>query len=113
KAQSTDFYGQVADATLTLITYTILTLYKRFEAYETLGALFRDAQREMLEKTLCERIAVVFIKIVAALLEILSLDVEESIRRIISSKQGDSSVVILLNAINQLNTECEALLNVA
>jgi hypothetical protein len=34
KAQNTDFYGQIADASLTLITYIILTLYKRFEAYE-------------------------------------------------------------------------------
>jgi hypothetical protein len=113
KAQNTDFYGQIADATLTLITYTILTLYKRFEAYETLGELFRNTQREMLEKTLGERIAIVFIKIVADLLEILSLDVEESISRIISSKQGDRSMIILLNAINQLNTECEMSLNVA
>ncbi|MDR2652890.1 MAG: transposase [Prevotellaceae bacterium] len=113
KAQNTDFYGQIADATLTLITYTILTLYKRFEAYETLGALFRDTQGKMLEKTLCERIAIVFIKIVAELLEILSLDVEECIRRIIVSKQGDRSVIILLNAISQLDTECETSLNVA
>jgi hypothetical protein len=88
KAQNTDFYGQTADATLTLITYTILTLYKRFEAYETPGALFGNTQREILEKTLCEKIAVVFIKIVAELPEILSLDVEESIRRIISSNRG-------------------------
>ena len=86
KAQNADFYGQIADATLTMITYTILTLYKRFEAYETLGALFRHTQAEMLEKTLCERIAMVFIKIVTDLLEILSLDVEESIGRIIASK---------------------------
>ncbi|MDR1340960.1 MAG: IS4 family transposase, partial [Prevotellaceae bacterium] len=64
KAQNTDFYGQIADASLTLITYTILTLYKRFEAYETMGMLFRDTQTEMLEKTLCERIADVFIKTV-------------------------------------------------
>lgn len=113
KAQNTDFYGQIADATLTLITYTILTLYKRFEAYETLGALFRNTQQEILEKTLCERIAIVVIKIVADLLEIFSLDVEESISRIISSKQGDRSVIILLNAINQLDTGCETLLDVA
>jgi hypothetical protein len=113
KAQNTDFYGQIADATLTLITYTILTLYKRFEAYETLGALFRNTQREMLEKTLCERIALVFIKIVADLLEILSVDVEESIRRIIASKQGDRRVILLLNAINQLDTKCKTSLNVA
>jgi hypothetical protein len=87
KAQNTDFYGQVADATLTLITYAILTLYKRFEAYETPGALFRDVREAMLEKTLCERIDIVFIKIVAALLEILSIDVEESISRIIASEK--------------------------
>ncbi|MDR2809990.1 MAG: hypothetical protein LBB84_05455, partial [Tannerellaceae bacterium] len=113
KAQNTDFYGQVADATIALITYTILTLYKRFEAYETLGALFRDTQAEMLEKTFCERIAIVFIKIVADLLEILSLDVGETLSRIIASSKGDKTVIILLNAVNQLNTECETSLNVA
>ena len=113
KAQNTDFYGQVADASLTLITYTILSLYKRFAAYETLGALFRDTQAELLERTLCERIAMVFIKIVADLLEIFSLDVEESISRIISSKDTDKHVIILLNAVNQLNTDCENLSNVA
>ena len=73
KSQNTDFCGQIADATLTMITYTILTLYKRFEAYETMGGLFRDTQKEMLEKTLCERrIEVVILKIVRDLLEILS-----------------------------------------
>jgi hypothetical protein len=51
-----------------------------------MGELFRDNQTDMLEKTLCERIALVFIKIVAALLEILSIDVEESITRIIARK---------------------------
>jgi hypothetical protein len=103
KAQNTDFYGQIADAALTLITYTILTLYKRFEAYETLGQLFRNTQTEMLEKTLCERIALVFIKIVVDLLEILCIDVDESISRIISADKSDKNVQILLCAMNQLN----------
>jgi hypothetical protein len=67
----------------------------------------------MLEKTFCERIAIVFIKIVAELLEILSLDVEESVSRIIASSKGDKTLIILLNAVNQLNTECETSLNVA
>jgi hypothetical protein len=107
KAQNTDFYGQIADATLTLITYTILTLYKRFEAYETLGALFRNTQAEMLEKTLCERIAIVFIKLVTDLLEILSIDVEESISRIISSSDENKNVIFLLNAVNKLNSKPE------
>jgi hypothetical protein len=112
KAQNTDFYGQIADASLTLITYSILTLYKRFEAYETLGMLFRDTKAEMLEKTLCERIAVVFIKIVTDLLEILSIDIEESISRIISSINVDNNVLILLNAVYNVNTKNDNLSNV-
>ena len=75
KSQNTDFCGQIADASMAMITYTILSLYKRFDAYETLGALFRDTQKEMLEKTLCERIEIVILKILTDLLEILSIDV--------------------------------------
>jgi hypothetical protein len=113
KAQNTDFYGQIADATIAMITYIILTLYKRFEDYETLGGLFRNTQKEMLKKTLCERIALVFIKIVSELLEILCIDVEESIRLIIASKNTDRGVMILLNAINQLDKHRKDMLSVA
>jgi hypothetical protein len=105
KSQNTDFYGQIADASLVMITYIILTLYKRFEAYETLGALFRDTQLEMLEKNLCERIASVVIKILTDLLEILSINVEESISQIIVANDTDSNVFILLNALYDVNTQ--------
>jgi hypothetical protein len=108
----TDFYGQIADASLTLITYIILTLYKRFEAYETLGSLFRETQADLLEKTLCERIAMVFIKIVTDLLEIFDLDVNETISRIIASNDADKNTIIILNAITLLSTENHDALNV-
>jgi hypothetical protein len=107
KSQNTDFCGQIADATLTMITYTILSLYKRFEAYETLGALFRDTQKEMLEKTLCERIGMVILKILHELLEILSIDVEETLYRLTSSEKADKNIIFLLNAVNQLKDDFE------
>jgi hypothetical protein len=113
KAQNTDFCGQIADAALTLITYTILSLYKRFEDYETLGGLFRGTQAEIIEKTLCERIALVFLKIVADLLEFLCIDADESLRCLIAAKTSDKRLIILLNAINQLNNNSGSLLNVA
>jgi hypothetical protein len=53
KSQNTDLCGQIADASLTLITCTILERYKRFEDYETLGQLFRITREELLERTLC------------------------------------------------------------
>ena len=107
KSQNTDFCGQIADATLTMITYTILSLYKRFESYETLGALFRDTQKEMLEKTLCERIEMVILKIFSDLLEILCIDVEQSLHRLLSSDKADRKMIILLNAVKQLDRNVE------
>jgi len=104
KSQNTDFCGQITDATLTMITYTILTLNKRFQAYETLGALFRDTQKEMLEKTLCQRIEMVILKILRDLLEILCIDVEQTLYHLTSSEKVDEKMIILLNAVNQLDS---------
>jgi hypothetical protein len=110
KAQNTDFCGQIADATLAMITYTILSLYKRFESYETMGALFRDTQKEMLEKTLYERIEVVILKILGDLLETLSIDVEETLYRLTSSEKAAKEIIIMLNAVNQFNKKPEEFL---
>ena len=103
KSQNTDFCGQVADATLVMITYTILSLYKRFQAYETLGALFRDTREEMLEKTLCERIELVILKILQDLLELLCIDIERTLYKLTSSEKASQEVLILLKAVNQLD----------
>ena len=103
KSQNTDFYGQIADASLVMITYTILTLYKRFQAYETLGGVFRDTQKDMLEKTLCERIEMVILKILRDLLEFLCIDVEQTLYRLTSSEKASEEIIILLNAVNQLD----------
>ena len=103
KSQNTDFCGQIADASLTMITYTVLSLYKRFQAYETLGALFRDTQKEMLEKTLCERIEMVILKILRDLLEILCIDVEQTLYQLTSSDKVAKEVITLLNAVNLID----------
>jgi hypothetical protein len=107
KSQNTDFCGQIADATLAMTTYTILSLYKRFESYETMGALFRDTQKELLEKTLCERIEMVILKILCDLLEILSIDVEQTLYRLTSSDKASREILVLLNAVNQLDSGFE------
>ena len=103
KSQNTDFCGQIADASLTMITYTILSLYKRFESYETLGALFRDTQKEMLEKTLCQRIEIVILKILCDLLEVLRIDVEKTLYDLMSSDKASNDIIVLLNAVCLIN----------
>ena len=61
----------------------------------------------MLEKTLCERIEEVILKIVRDLLEILSIDVEETLYTLISSDKAAKNIIVLLSAINQLDNNFE------
>ena len=113
KSQNTDFCGQIADASMAMITYTILSLYKRFGSYETFGALYRHTQKDMLEKTLCERIEMVILKILHDLLEILCIDVQETLYQLMSSDKAAREIIVMLNAVSQLYSEPEKMPNVA
>jgi len=106
-SQNTDFDGQIADATIVLITHTILTLQRRFEAYETMGELFRGSQQYLLELTLWERILKVFIKMLQQLLEIVSLDVEETIEKIMKSQKAGKQLLAMLSALKELDDNPE------
>ena len=104
--QNTDFDGQIADATMALVTHTILTLQRRFEAYETMGELFRESQQHLLELTLWERILKVFIKMLQELMEILSIDIEETIEKIMQSDRAGKQLLSMLTALNDFGDNC-------
>ncbi len=78
KWQSTDFDAQIADCTLALATYTMLTLYKRFGDYETMGVLFRQAQGDLMALTLWQRILPVIAKVMYRLCHLLGADFEQA-----------------------------------
>ena len=98
--QNTDFDDQIADATMALKTHTILTLQRRFEAYETMGELFRESQQHLLELTLWEGILKVFIKMLQQLLEILSIDIEETIEKIMQSERAGIQLLAMLSTLS-------------
>jgi len=101
ECQNTDFDGQIADVTLTLITHTILTLQKRFEAYETMGELFRETQQHLLELTLWERILKVFIKMIQQLMELFNIDIDEMIEKILNQDQVSRQILIVLKTLEE------------
>ena len=105
-SQNTDFDGQIADATLTLITHTVLTLQKRFGSYETMGGLFHEIQLNLIELTLGERILKVFIKLLQQLIEILNIDIEETLEKLMQNNKQSKQLVIVLNALNDWDN-CE------
>lgn len=85
--QGTDFDGMIADVTLTFLTHTMLTLEKRFQAYETFGEVFRAAQISSLEKLLWERILPMVYRLIELLADITGLEVDEIMEMILQDEE--------------------------
>jgi hypothetical protein len=90
KCQSTTFEAQIAETTITMIQYILLTLKKRFDDYETRGAIFREAQEDMQERKLHVRLWGLLLAIVKSVIESLDViidDIDLVITKIINDKE--------------------------
>ena len=83
KCQSVHFSAQIASFTLTMMQYNILCTVKRFEAYETLGALFRDVTGDTLELSVTDRIWELILDTILEIAEIISADASELLSAVI------------------------------
>lgn len=101
KSQNTCFNGQIADTTLALITYTILSLGKRFGSYETIGGIFQANRQEMLERTIGERIMIAILNLIVELLEFLAIDIEETMRALAGDVRETKNLMMTLKAVSQ------------
>jgi hypothetical protein len=99
-SQNTDFDGQIADITITLVTHTILSLQKRFTSYETMGEPFRETQLKLLELTLWERLLKIFIKLVIQMAIILTVDIEEIMEKLMQNDQTSRQLLAILKTID-------------
>jgi hypothetical protein len=76
KCESRDFDAQIAAATICMLQYNLLSVVKRFESYESLGALFRSAKAESIELNVKERIWLIIINITTKLSDIFSIELD-------------------------------------
>ena len=67
KSQSTNFDVQIAQTTITMIQYLLISLRYRTEAYETINGLFKDLKQDYIEHKLNERLMSVIIEILVVL----------------------------------------------
>ena len=83
KCQSVHFSAQIASFTLTMMQYNILCTVKRFEAYETIGALFRDVTAGTLELSAADRIWELILDTILEIAEMISADASELLTAVI------------------------------
>ncbi len=60
KCQSRDFDAQIASITLCFLLYTFLAYYRWISAYKTLGILFKTINDDICEKSVAERLWMIF-----------------------------------------------------
>lgn len=98
KCQSNDFDAQIADTTISLITYTVLSLYKQVVEYVPLGQVFRKWKDQLLESTLAERLWKLFVNLILSFIQIFELDVpiEDLLKKLLQTQQGNQIIKQLL-----------------
>lgn len=104
KSQANDFDAQIADVTISMMQYIILALHKRFQAYETLGELFRQNQKYFLELTLAERLWGLFLELQRQIIEIFEIDIEEVIERMLNRPDYESKILKILLVLASRDT---------
>jgi hypothetical protein len=105
KSESNDFDGQIADATISMIQYIVLTFYKRFSSYETMGELFRESREELTELTIANRIWRLFIVLQQKIVELFEIEVDVLYRKMIQDEENEKMLMYLLKNIMQTHNE--------
>ena len=96
KCQSNDFDAQIADISIILITYMMLSLKRRFQVYESIGEAFREVQHELIETTLTERIWGLFVEILCSVFARLEIDPDELIEIMLQDDRFEKSFIVFL-----------------
>ncbi|MFQ5753905.1 MAG: transposase [bacterium] len=104
KAQANDFDSQIADMSISMMQYTVLTLYKRFHAYESFGELFRASKQFLLELTLAKRLWGLFLELQQKIAELFEIDIEQLMAKIVKEQEFEYKILKIFQALDQ-NTE--------
>ena len=77
KSQSTDFDVLIADTTLSIMLYNILSSLKHGNEYSTIGGLFEEIDKDRLSPTIIERITQLMSSISEVMSEVFGIDLFE------------------------------------
>jgi predicted nucleic acid-binding Zn finger protein len=100
--QSSNFDAQIADTTISMIAYILLSLRFRYEHYESKGALFRSMNAECLRMTLDRRLWGLFLETIRVIAELLDIDADDLLRRVLTNAQAEQMLNLYLeNGLKQ------------
>jgi hypothetical protein len=87
KCESRHFEAQIAATSLCLLQYNLLSAIKRFDSYESLGILFRQANAETLEITIKERVWLIIIEILTELAKYMDFELDSLLENVFADNE--------------------------
>ena len=96
KDQSRDFDGQIASFTCVFLVYIMVSLRRRFSAYESMGDLFRKIESEILETTLTERLWGLFVELQNSILQVMGISFDDLIQMMLCNEQVEEKMIGIL-----------------
>ena len=89
KCQSRDFDAQIADTTLSLIRYILLSFYKRIHYGTTIGGIFQKLKQEATKENLLTDIRVCFIKLLSIFANIGGIDIFDFFQNLLKNPENE------------------------
>ena len=93
--------GQIADATLCYLTYTVMALEKRFTEYQTMGELFSDMEDDLMALTLWKRVLDCIERILRVLGETLGVTLQHLMATISGNDNEMSKILVMAEALEK------------
>ena len=93
--QSSNFDAQIAETTISMVAYLLLTLRFRYDNYESKGALYRSMNADVLRETLDRRLWGLFIELVCSICEVLELDPQDLFEKILADSKAEAVIMTL------------------
>ncbi len=93
---SQDFDAQIADTTLSMIQHIMLSYYKRINYQQSFGFLFKEISSQMIEKSLTERMWILFLELQLLIGDIAGFDVLELYQELFKRKETSELIERIL-----------------
>jgi len=92
KCQSTDFDSQIAETTIKMIQYILLSFYKRIHYQNTIGGIFKTVSKQTVELNLAEKLWSLFIQLQQAVSEISGINIYELFIQALSDTRAEIEI---------------------
>ena len=87
--QSSNFDAQIADTTISMISYLLLSFRFRYEHYESKDALNRSMNAECFRMTLDRRLWELFLETIQTVATILNIEADDLLERFLTNSDTE------------------------